>query len=126
KCDAAARRLKPGEKSVACGHPVRVVEAATAAKLMAAMRDTVARGSAKRIAHAMDGTGWAIGGKTGTGGRAGAPMEQQDGWFAGLAFDEQGEARYTVATFVRQGGLGAGNAAEICVQTARFVIGKPR
>jgi hypothetical protein len=29
-----------------------------------------------------------------------------DGWFAGLIFDPQGKARFTVATYVRHGGLG--------------------
>src|SRR5579864_2168517 len=28
------------------------------------------------------------------------------GWFAGLVFDPEGKARYSVATFVRRGGLG--------------------
>ncbi len=88
---------------------------------MAAMVDTVQRGTATRIASTLSGTGWAIGGKTGTGGRAGGPLNQQDGWFAGLIFDNQGKARYTVATFVRRGGLGGGNAAEISAQLARFL-----
>lgn len=122
-CAAVARRGKRGSKRAACGSPVRVVEEDTARQLMAAMPETVTRGSARRMAHALDGTGWAMGGKTGTGGRPDAPMEKQDGWFAGLLFDERGKARYTVATFVRQGGLGAGNAAEISAQAARFVMG---
>jgi cell division protein FtsI/penicillin-binding protein 2 len=88
---------------------------------MVAMIDTVKRGTATRIASALEGIGWAIGGKTGTGGRAGAPMNEQDGWFAGLVFDRQGKARYTVATFVRRGGLGGGSAAEISAQMARLV-----
>jgi cell division protein FtsI/penicillin-binding protein 2 len=85
------------------------------------LRDVVARGSATRIAAALTGTGWSIGGKTGRGGRAGEPMERQDGWFAGLIFDPQGKPRFTVATFVAQGGLGAGHAADIAVQLARLL-----
>jgi beta-lactamase class A len=104
----------------------RIMQADTARRLLAAMRDTVRVGSATRIAGILDGTGWAIGGKTGTGGRAGALMEQQDGWFAGVIFDATGKPRYTVATFVTQGGLGAGNAGEISAQLARFVIGNAR
>jgi len=73
--------------------PTRIVEEAIARKLMAAAIDTVQRGSAARIAGALHDVGWAIGGKTGTGGRAGAPMDEQDGWFAGLVFDRQGKAR---------------------------------
>ena len=45
-------------------------------------------------------------------------MDEQDGWFAGLVFDRQGKACYTVATFVRRVGLGGGNAAEISAQLA--------
>jgi len=49
------------------------------------------------------------------------PMNRQDGRFAGLVFDRQGKARYTVATFVRRGGRGGRNAAEISAQLARFL-----
>jgi len=120
-----------GNQGVQCGADsrpadARIVEAATAERLIAAMMDTVKRGSATRIAPILQGTGWTIGGKTGTGGRAGAPMDQQDGWFAGLVVDPDGKPRFTVATFVRQGGLGAGNASEISAHLARFVIGNAR
>ncbi|HYM12309.1 MAG TPA: penicillin-binding transpeptidase domain-containing protein [Bryobacterales bacterium] len=126
-CAPNARRMTRGvkpAKSIDCEAPTRVVEETTAKKLMAAALDTVQRGSARRIAGALHDVGWAIGGKTGTGGRAGAPMDAQDGWFAGLVFDRQGKARYTVATFVRRGGLGAGHAAEISVLLARFLAGQ--
>jgi hypothetical protein len=49
---------------------------------------------------------------------------QLDGWFAGLIFDSQGEARFTVATFVRHGGTGGGNAAKISAELARYIIGE--
>jgi cell division protein FtsI/penicillin-binding protein 2 len=123
-CAPVARRTTKDGGHVpdtGCSAPTRIVEETTARKLMAAMIDTVKRGTATRIANALEGIGWAIGGKTGTGGRAGAPMNEQDGWFAGLVFDQQGKARYTVATFVRRGGLGGGSAAEISAQMARFV-----
>ena len=125
-CAPVARRVAKGAghaRNIACGDPTRMIEEATAKKLMAAMKETVKRGTATRIAGALEGVGWAIGGKTGTGGRAGAPMNEQDGWFAGLVFDRQGKARYTVATFVRRGGLGGGSAAEISAQIVRFVTG---
>ena len=118
-----------GNQGVQCapGSAARpIVEPATSERLIAAMMDTVKRGSATRIAPILQGTGWTIGGKTGTGGRAGAPLDQQDGWFAGLVVDPGGKPRYTVATFVRQGGLGAGNAGEISAHLARFVIGNAR
>jgi cell division protein FtsI/penicillin-binding protein 2 len=99
----------------------RIVDELTAKQLVQAMLDTVKRGTANRIADALNGTGWKIGGKTGTGGRPGAPLNQQDGCFAGLIFDSAGRARFTVATFVRKGGIGGGNAAEISVAIARFL-----
>jgi hypothetical protein len=48
-------------------------------------------------------------------------MNEQDGWFAGLIFDREQKARFTVATFVRHGGLGGGSAAEISANVARFL-----
>ena len=48
-------------------------------------------------------------------------MNQQDGWFAGLVFDLQAKEGYTVATFVRRGGPGSGNAAEVSGKLARFM-----
>lgn len=123
-CAPVARSLTQGAGSardVICSAPTRMVEETTATRLMAAAIDTVKRGSARRIAGALNGVRWAMGGKTGTGGRAGAPMEKQDGWFAGLVFDRQGKACYTVATFVSRGGLGGGNAAEISATVARFL-----
>jgi cell division protein FtsI/penicillin-binding protein 2 len=86
------------------------------------MRDVVQRGSAHAIAHALDGTGWQIGGKTGTGPGTTPIGPQSDGWFAGLVFDPEGRARFTVATFVRHGGRGGENAAMISAQIACYLI----
>ena len=102
-----------------CESPARMLDATTAEKLMAAMRETVRRGSAQRIGHALDDLHWSIGGKTGTGGVPKAPIEEQHGWFAGLIFDREGKARFSVATYVANGGLGAGHAADVCVAVAR-------
>ena len=126
RCAPIARRFTDradAARNRTCLAPYRMMEAETATRLQSAMMDTVRRGSATRIAGILEGTEFAIGGKTGTGGRAGAPLDQQDEWFAGLIFDGSGKARYTVATFVRRGGLGAGNAGEISARLARFVIG---
>jgi cell division protein FtsI/penicillin-binding protein 2 len=65
----------------------RIMQENTAVWLQAAMRDVVQRGSAQAIAHALDGTGWQIGGKTGTGPGLGLAGPPYDGWFAGLVFD---------------------------------------
>jgi cell division protein FtsI/penicillin-binding protein 2 len=118
----SATKSTAHESKPACSTLTRVVEEATARQLRAAMIDTVQRGTASGIATSLSGTGWTIGGKTGTGGRPGQTMSQQDGWFAGLVFDLHAKARYTVATFVRRGGRGGGNAADISAQLARFLL----
>jgi len=106
--------------------PRRIMQEKTAMRLQAAMRDVVRRGSAQAIAHALDGTGWQIGGKTGTGPGPVPLGPRSDGWFVGLVFDPQGRARYTVATFVRHGGRGGENAAMISAELARYLIGNSR
>jgi cell division protein FtsI/penicillin-binding protein 2 len=111
---------KPVSKTAA--NPRRIMREKTAVWLQAAMRDVVQRGSAQAIVHALDGTGWQIGGKTGTGPGLGATGPPYDGWFAGLGFDPQGRARFTVATYVRHGGPGGENAAMISAQLARYLI----
>lgn len=105
-------------------NPIRVMQESTALRLQSAMRDTAQRGTARSIANALDGTGWQIGGKTGTGPGPMPIGPQSDGWFAGLIFNPQGSARFTVATFVRRGGLGGGNAARISAELARYIIGE--
>ena len=104
------------------GKAVRVMREDTAAKLQEAMRGVVRSGTATSIADALGNTGWQIGGKTGTGPGPAPPGPQSDGWFAGLIFDARGQARFTVATFVRRGGLGGGNAARISAELARILI----
>jgi cell division protein FtsI/penicillin-binding protein 2 len=99
------------------GRPV--MAAATAERLVSALRDTVSRGTARRVSGALSDSGWSLAGKTGT--RTGEPVAQQDGWFAGLILDETGTPRFTIATFVRRGGPGGGNAAEISAEVARIL-----
>src|SRR5262249_20313370 len=79
-CAPATRRTS---SNLSCKSPMRIIDESTTRQLAAGMLDCVKRGTAKRIANALR-DGWTMGGKTGTGGRSGAPMEQQDGWFAGL------------------------------------------
>lgn len=95
-------------------NPKRVMKETAAQRLQAAMRDTVQRGTATSIATALEKTGWQIGGKTGS--------AKSDGWFAGLVFDPKGNARFTVATFVRHGGRGGGAAAKLSADLARFIM----
>lgn len=120
-----ARKEVPGaDTSVANTAAIsrRIMKEDTAVRLQTAMRDVVERGSAQAIARALDGTGWQIGGKTGTGPGPAPIGPQSDGWFAGLVFDPQGRARFTVATFVRHGGRGGESAAMISAQLARYLI----
>jgi cell division protein FtsI/penicillin-binding protein 2 len=103
---------------------IRVIQESTALRLQSAMRDTVHRGTAKSIAKTLEDTGWQIGGKTGSGPALLPKGDLVDGWFAGLIFDPQGKARFTVATFVRSGGYGGENAAKISAALARYIIGE--
>jgi Penicillin binding protein transpeptidase domain len=105
-------------------NPIRMVEEGTALRLQSAMRDTVQRGTAKSIAKTLEETGWQIGGKTGSGPAVQPKGDLVDGWFAGLIFDPQGSARFTVATFVRSGGFGGENAAKISAALARYLVGE--
>jgi cell division protein FtsI/penicillin-binding protein 2 len=104
---------------------IRIMQERTALRLQSAMRDTVQRGTANSIAQALKDTGWQIGGKTGSGTALLPKGVQLDGWFAGLLFDPDGQARFTVATFVRSGGYGGENAAKISAELARYIMGEP-
>lgn len=119
-----ARKENESPVSKAAPQSRRIMKEDTAERLQSAMRDVVQRGSAQSIAHTLDGTGWQIGGKTGTGPGLGSKGPPYDGWFAGLIFDPPGKARFTVATYVRHGGLGGENAAIISAQLARYLIEK--
>jgi cell division protein FtsI/penicillin-binding protein 2 len=103
---------------------IRIMQERTARRFESAMRDCVERGTAKRIGRALENTGWQIGGKTGSGTALLPKGSQVDGWFAGLIFDPTGNARFSVATFVRSGGYGGENAAKISAELARFLIGR--
>ena len=100
----------------------RIMKETTAARLQEAMREVVQRGSAQTIVDALNGTGWQIGGKTGTGPGPAPIGPQSDGWFAGLVFDPKGKPSFTVATYVRHGGRGAGKAASLSAEMARYLI----
>ena len=104
----------------------RVLSEAAALKLQEVMRGTVERGTAKSARPILAGTGWAMGGKTGTGPEPGSKSAglKSDGCFAGLIFDPEGKARFTVVTFVKHGGFGGGNAARISAELARYLIGR--
>lgn len=118
----SAREFKTGAVRLAAAKGERLVKETTAGKLQTAMKATVTRGTATRIADALSPTGWTMGGKTGTGPGPMPLGPDSDGWFAGLVFDDKGAARFTVATYVKHGGFGGGNAAKISATVARFLI----
>jgi Penicillin binding protein transpeptidase domain len=124
---AMARDAQPGSTIPATAAGVRVMSETAATKLQTVMRGTVERGTAKNAAPILAGTSWTLGGKTGTAAAPGttAPGPGSDGCFVGLIFDPQGKARFTVATFVKHGGFGGGNAARIPAELGRFLSGAP-
>ena len=115
---------KPAVSRRELNNSTRFMQKSTALRLQSAMLDTVQRGTARSIAKTLEDTGWQIGGKTGSGPALLPKGDLVDGWFAGLIFDPQGEARFTVATFVRSGGYGGENAAKISAALAGYIIGE--
>lgn len=103
----------------------RILSESAAAKLQTIMRGTVERGTAKSANPILAGTGWTMGGKTGTGPSPGttAPGPGSNGCFVGLIFDPQAKARFTVTTFVNHGGFGGGHSARITAELTRFLSG---
>ena len=95
---------------------------ATALKLRVALEGVVQRGTAATIKNALAGTGWRLGGKTGTG--PGQCGEHCDGWFAGLLSDRD-RPRFVILVFIRGRGLGSGLAAHIAASIAEFLV-QPR
>ncbi|HWM89013.1 MAG TPA: penicillin-binding transpeptidase domain-containing protein [Kofleriaceae bacterium] len=92
----------------------------TARRLQSAMLDAVDRGTAKSAAPRLAGTGWQLGGKTGTGPDVVGPTS--DGWFAGLVFEDR-RPRYTIAVFVEDRGPGGGVAASFAAEMAVVAAG---
>ncbi len=98
----------------------RVMRHETAVRLAESMRDVVARGTARSVAGRPAGE-WSLGGKTGTAQIQGAA---DDGWFAGLVFDDQGVARYTVVAYLRGGGPGGAAPAAIAAGMAEWLANR--
>lgn len=100
----------------------RVMRPETAKKLQRAMLATVDHGTGTAARGPMGGTGWRIGGKTGTAQVAG---QRDNGWFAGLIFDPRGEPRFSVVTFLEGGGPGGGQPTAISAAVAREIASDP-
>jgi beta-lactamase class A len=92
--------------------------ATTSTRLVRALEGVVQDGTASSIRSALAGTGWRLGGKTGTG--PGQCGEHCDGWFAGLASDGQG-GRYVILSFIRGRGPGGGVAAKTTATVAAYL-----
>jgi cell division protein FtsI/penicillin-binding protein 2 len=97
----------------------RVMKEDTAMRLLLAMRAVVERGTGRAAEDIMRGTGWLMGGKTGTAQVAGRP---DNGWFAGVAFAPDGTPQYTVVTFLEGGGPGGGMPTQISARVIRSLI----
>ncbi|HET7231303.1 MAG TPA: M56 family metallopeptidase [Longimicrobium sp.] len=107
--DAALAGRSPGR---------RTLSSATAARLRDAMLDVVARGTAKSAGAELAGSPWRLGGKTGT---VPGPSREADGWFAGLAFDASGQARYAVVVRLPGDGPGGGAPARLAARIVRML-----
>jgi beta-lactamase class A len=101
----------------------KLLSAATAERLTAALEAVVQDGTATSIKSALNNTGWHIGGKTGTG--PGECGERCDGWFASLLRDPR-HARYVILVFIQGRGLGGGLAARTAASTAQFLVAQEK
>ena len=95
-----------------------IMKPATAAKLQRAMLEVVQKGTGVRALPILQGTGWSLGGKTGTADvRRG---QVPDGWFAGLMFTPDGRPRYSVVVYLQNGGQGGRSAAPLAAMMTRW------
>jgi cell division protein FtsI/penicillin-binding protein 2 len=99
------------------GRPI--MKPATAARLQQAMLEVVQKGTGVRALPILQGSGWTMGGKTGT-----ADVRRghiPDGWFAGLMFGPDGRARYSVIVYLQNGGQGGHSAAPVAAMMTRWM-----
>lgn len=96
----------------------RVMSAATSMKLQQAMLRVVDEGTAVSASPLLEGTGWDMGGKTGTAQIAG---RQDDGWFAGLMYGPDRRPRYTVVVYLQGGGPGGRAPAAVAAGLTRVM-----
>ncbi|HEX2091241.1 MAG TPA: penicillin-binding transpeptidase domain-containing protein [Longimicrobiaceae bacterium] len=96
----------------------RVMSAETSRKLQVAMLRVVDEGTAASAAPLLEGTGWEMGGKTGT---AQLPGKPDDGWFAGLIYGPDRRPRYTVVVYLRGGGPGGRAPAAVAAGMTRVL-----
>jgi cell division protein FtsI/penicillin-binding protein 2 len=102
----------------------QIMRATTSRKLQEAMLTVVDSGTAQGAKPRLAGTGWDLGGKTGTADVAGAP--RPDAWFAGLMYGPDGRARYTIVVYLQRGGQGGRIAAPIAGEMTKFMSQQPQ
>ncbi|HEU0298933.1 MAG TPA: penicillin-binding transpeptidase domain-containing protein [Longimicrobium sp.] len=105
------------------GEGRRIMKQTTSRRLQEAMLAVVDSGTAQAAGPRFAGTGWDLGGKTGTADVAGAP--RPDAWFAGLMYGPDGRARYTIVVYLQRGGQGGRMAAPIAGEMTRFMSRQP-
>jgi hypothetical protein len=97
----------------------RIMEETTSRLLQEAMLSVVDSGTARSALPRFAGTGWLMGGKTGSADVAG--QARADGWFAGLVHGPDRRARYTVVVHLRSGAPGGRVPAGIAGEMVRFL-----
>jgi len=112
------------ERIEARGEGRRIMRETTSQKLQQAMLTVVDSGTAQVAKARLVGTGWDLGGKTGTADVAGAPAP--DGWFAGLMYGPDRRARYSIVVYLRRGGQGGRNPARIAGEMTRWMSRSPQ
>lgn len=81
----------------------RIMSEEISIKLQQAMRLIADQGTARAALPYLQGTGWDVGGKTGT---AQVPNRPDNGWFAGVVYGPDQRPRYTVVVLLEGGGPG--------------------
>jgi hypothetical protein len=97
----------------------RIMQESTARRLQEAMLTVVDSGTARSAAPRFAGTGWDLGGKTGSADVAGRP--RADGWFAGLIYGPDRRARYTVVVYLQAGAPGGRLPAGVAGDMVRYL-----
>jgi cell division protein FtsI/penicillin-binding protein 2 len=112
------------ERELASDQPrgERVMSEETAKRLQEAMKQVVLQGTGRGALGYVQGTGWSIGGKTGT---AQVPGRPDNGWFTAIVFSPDGEPRYTVVTFLEGGGPGGAGPTSVAASVARELVERP-
>jgi cell division protein FtsI/penicillin-binding protein 2 len=97
----------------------RIMQETTSRRLQEAMLTVVDSGTARSAPPRYAGTGWDLGGKTGSADVAGRP--RADGWFAGLIYDDQRRPRYTIVVYLQSGSPGGRLPTAIAGDMVRFM-----